>query len=167
MTEPETGTASRVRAWPLVIARIYVGTVFAAAGIGQLSRSSDWTEPGQSWPDALQAQLAQWIPHSAPWYRAVETILLMPHASLLAPLVSVAHIVVGALLILGFWTQGIALIAAFLLLNYIAAEGTVIYGAGDPTAYLALVVTVWLGRAGDTWGLDAILDRGRRAAAVV
>ena len=145
--------------WPLVIPRIYVGMVFLAAGIGQLTASADWTAAGQSWPQALHVQLTTWLPQSAAWYRPFMTHILLPRTDVIAPVVGWIHLAIGIALIAGTWTRLVAAIAAVLLLNYAAAAGGALYGAADPSAYLALLIAVWLGRAGRTWGVDAILAR--------
>jgi uncharacterized membrane protein YphA (DoxX/SURF4 family) len=159
------GAFAQVPRWVLVIPRIYVGVVFLAAGAGQLTHSPEWTDPGQSWPAALHAQIVAWIPQSAWWYRPFETHAVLPHTDVWAPAVAVAHIALGLALVLGLWTRFVAVIAGLLLLNYAAAQGYALYGAGDPSAYLALLLAVWLGRGGETWGVDAILaSRGTRGA---
>jgi uncharacterized membrane protein YphA (DoxX/SURF4 family) len=145
--------------WTLVIPRVYVGVIFVAAGVGQLAGSSEWTKPGQGWPAALHAQIAEWAPHSAAWYRPLEVHAFLPHAGLLAAVLAWVHLGLGVALIAGIWTRLVAAIAIVLLANYTAAQGYVLYGAGDAPAYLALLVAVWLGRAGRTWGLDALLAR--------
>jgi len=147
----------------LVIPRVYAGAVFAAAGVGQLTASTIWTAPGQSWPQALSAQLSAWLPHSATWYWPVITHVLLPRVDVIAPALGCVHLIVGIALIAGIWTRLTALIAAVLLLNYVAAAGSAMYGAADPSAYLALIIAVWLGRAGRTWGVDAFLARRRPA----
>ena len=160
MPWPAVASTKCVRRWPLVIPRLYAGVVFAAAGIGQATHSVDWAQPRQSWPDALHAQILKWAPHSTAWYRPVEAWLL-PHVAILAPLIAGLHIAIGTLLILGLWTETAALIAGALLLNYMAAMGSPIYGAGDAAAYIALVIAILLGRAGRTWGVDALLATRR------
>jgi len=160
------GASEQVPRWVMVIPRIYVGAVFLAAGIGQLGHAREWTEPGRSWPTALHAQIAAWIPHSAWYYRSFELQSVLPHTDLLAPAIGVAHVVIGLALLLGIWTRVAAVVAMALLLNYVAAEGYTVYGAGDPSAYLALLLVVWLGRGGETWGLDVVVAT-RRSRRVV
>jgi uncharacterized membrane protein YphA (DoxX/SURF4 family) len=153
-----TGETSIPR-WPLVIPRIYVGIVFLAAGVGQLTASTDWTAGGQSWPQALHVQLTTWLAHSAVWYRPFITHFLLPRTDIIAPALGWIHVLLGIALIAGIGTRLAAAIVAVLLLNYAAAAGDALYGAAEPSAYLALVIAVWLGRAGRTWGVDAILAR--------
>jgi uncharacterized membrane protein YphA (DoxX/SURF4 family) len=149
--------------WPLVIPRIYTGVVFAAAGAEQLTGSTTWTAAGQSWPQALHEQLTSWLPHSAAWYAPFITHTLLPRTDVIAPALAWVHLTVGIALIAGLWTRVTALIAGILLLNYAAAAGSALYGAADSSAYLALLIAVWLGRAGRTWGVDALLARRQPA----
>jgi uncharacterized membrane protein YphA (DoxX/SURF4 family) len=155
------GAFEQVPRWVLVIPRLYVGVVFLAAGAGQLAGSEEWTLPGQGWPASMHAQIVAWIPQSASWYSAFETNSVLPHTDVLAPALAMAHLVIGLALVLGVWTRLVAVMAALLLLNYAAAEGTALYGAGEPSAYLALLLAVWLGRGGETLGVDAILASRR------
>lgn len=153
MSEPSRRLSRRI----FVLPRVYVGVVFAVAGMGQLRASAVWTDPGQSWPAALHEQLAQWLPHAASWYSPILTQWLMPHADSVAPLVAWLNLLMGVALVLGVATRLVAAAAVVLLLNYAAAAGHSIYGAWPTAAYTALALTVWLARAGREWGVDAVL----------
>ncbi len=133
------------------------------AGAEQLTGSTTWTAAGQSWPQALREQLTSWLPHSAVWYGPFITHVVLPRTDVIAPALGWVHLIVGIALIAGIWTRLTALIAGVLLLSYAAAAGNALYGAADPSAYLALLVAVWLGRAGRTWGVDAVLARRQPA----
>jgi uncharacterized membrane protein YphA (DoxX/SURF4 family) len=152
-----TGPRRRLSRRIFVLPRVYVGVVFAAAGIGQVRTTAVWTDPGQSWPAALHEQLAQWSAHTATWYTTILTQWLMPHADRLAPFLAWLHILIGVALVLGVATRLVAAVAVVLLLNYSAAAGHAVYGAWDTAAYTALTLTVWLARAGREWGVDAVL----------
>jgi uncharacterized membrane protein YphA (DoxX/SURF4 family) len=80
------------------------------------------------------------------------------HAAMAAPLQGLTEISLGILLVLGLWTRPVALVAFGLLASLWVSE----FGTGwiwellVPTmASLALLV----GRAGRTWGVDALLAR--------
>jgi len=85
------------------------------------------------------------------------------HASMAAPLQGVTEILLGILLVLGLATRPAGLVAcAFLASLWVSEWGTAwIWELLVPVmASLALAV----GRAGRTWGIDAILARGRPSA---
>jgi len=85
------------------------------------------------------------------------------HASMAAPLQGVTEILLGILLVLGLATRPAGLVAcAFLASLWVSEWGTAwIWELLVPVmASLALAV----GRAGRTWGIDAILARARPSA---
>src|ERR1700722_6273070 len=122
--------ASRVPLWPLAVARIYVGLVFVAAGVRQVVGAAPWVVPGDTWSAAMHQQLTTWAPHTAGWYGRILTHLLLPHAAVIAPLVAWAHVVLGVALVLGLGTRVVAALVVLVLLNYMAAAGSKVYGPG-------------------------------------
>jgi uncharacterized membrane protein YphA (DoxX/SURF4 family) len=153
--------SGRIPRWPLALARIYAGTVFAVAGVEQIRNAGPWSDPGQSWAAALHDILAQWAPHSEAWYHGVLTQVLLPHVDLIAPLVAYAHVLIGVALVLGLTTRLAAALAIGLLVNYMAASGSRPYSTGDAAAYCALALAAALAGAGRVWGIDAQLARRR------
>jgi len=86
--------------------------------------------------------------------------LMASHASMAAPLQGAAEISVGVLLLLGLFTRPVALVAfGFLGSLWISEWGTAwIWELLVPVlASLSLVI----GRAGRTWGIDSVLARKR------
>jgi hypothetical protein len=76
----------------------------------------------------------------------------------LAPAFAWIHLAIGLALLVAR-TRIVAALGIALLLNYAAAQGQTIYSANDAPSYLALLVAVWLGNAGLSWGLDGFLAR--------
>lgn len=86
--------------------------------------------------------------------------LAVSHAAMAAPLQGVLEICLGILLVIGLFTRPVAFVAFLWLTSLWVSEwGTAwIWELLVPVlASLALVV----GRAGRTWGIDALLSRGR------
>jgi uncharacterized membrane protein YphA (DoxX/SURF4 family) len=148
----------RVPRWPLAAARIYLGLVFAVAGLRQLTDAAPWAKPGQSWPAAAHDQLVEWSAHTPSWYHAVVAGLLA-HTDALAPLVAWAHVALGVLLLAGLATRFTAGVAVLLLCSYMAAAGSRPYWPGPTAAFAALALAVSLGSAGRVWGVDGVLLR--------
>jgi uncharacterized membrane protein YphA (DoxX/SURF4 family) len=154
--------AARVPRWPLAAARIYLGVVFAVAGLRQLADGAAWVKPGQRWPAALHAQLVEWSAHTPSWFAGVVARLL-PHTDGLAPVVAWLHVAIGVLLVVGLATRLTAGVAFLLLWSYMAAAGGRPWTPGPTAVFAALALAVSLGSAGRVWGADGVLvQRWRR-----
>jgi uncharacterized membrane protein YphA (DoxX/SURF4 family) len=149
----------RVPLWPFVVARVYVGLVFAVAGVRQLRDGAPWVTAGQRWSDAVRDQLTTWAPHAAAWYQPVLSSIWIPHAAAIASLVAWLHVVIGVALVLGVATRATALLGLLLLMQYMAAAGGRPYYPGPTAAYVALLLAVLLAGAGRLGGVDAVLAR--------
>lgn len=100
--------------------------------------------------------------HAPAAWKAVMA-LAAGHASMAAPMQALTEILLGVLLVLGLFTRPAGLAAfAYLTSLWVSEWGTAwIWELLVPVlASLALAV----GRAGRTWGVDAILARGRPSA---
>ena len=100
--------------------------------------------------------------HAPAAWKAVMA-LAAGHASMSAPMQGLTEITLGVLLVIGLLTRPAGLIAfAFLASLWVSEWGTAwIWELLTPVlASLALAV----GRAGRTWGVDAILARARPSA---
>jgi uncharacterized membrane protein YphA (DoxX/SURF4 family) len=161
MPDPGAPNASRIPRWPLALARIYLGAVFAVAGLRQLTDQAPWVKPGLDWPTAAHEKLVEWSAHSPSWYHNVVDALL-PHAAALAPVAAAAHVLLGLALVLGAFTRLTAALAFLLLCNYMAAAGTKPYSPGPLAAFAALALAVALADGGRVWGLDARMARPPR-----
>jgi uncharacterized membrane protein YphA (DoxX/SURF4 family) len=149
---------TRIPRWPLAAARIYLGVVFAVAGVRQLANAAPWVKPGQTWPAAMKSQLVEWSAHTAGFYQTTVAHLIN-HADTMAHHVAVIHVVLGLALIAGLFTRITGGLAVLLLCNYMAASGTRAFSPGPAAAFTALALVVSLGNAGLLWGLDGAIDR--------
>jgi uncharacterized membrane protein YphA (DoxX/SURF4 family) len=157
-----TGTASQGDASPsasqptarygLAIVRLTIGTMFVWVFFENLGKNL-YTPAGYA------GLINYYIQHNrAPALWKSIMAMAASHASLAAPLQGFTEISLGVLLVLGLFTRPAALVAFGLLGSLWVSElGTSwIWELLPPTmAALGLLV----GRAGRTWGIDAILAR--------
>jgi uncharacterized membrane protein YphA (DoxX/SURF4 family) len=149
---------TRIPRWPLAATRIYLGVVFAVAGVRQLANAAPWVKPGQTWPAAMKAKLADWSMNTPDFYQST-VAHLVKHATMLAHHVAVIHLVLGLALIAGLFTRITGALAVLLLCNYMAAAGAKPFSPAPAAAFTALALVVALGNAGLVWGLDGAIDR--------
>jgi uncharacterized membrane protein YphA (DoxX/SURF4 family) len=130
-------------------ARLYTGYFFFTYGLQKLTRGFGGTE--------LHEILAKWVAGSAYHFYVPFLRSVLPHAGLLAHLVTYGEMAVGALLLLGCATRFAALGGIFLCLNFLFASGAPILSVEQPAVFLLLLVTVYATAAGRALGLDALL----------
>jgi uncharacterized membrane protein YphA (DoxX/SURF4 family) len=136
----------------LAIVRLTIGAMFVSVFFENLGK-------GLYKPESYAELINGYVKngHAPAIWKSVMT-LAANHASMAAPLQGVTEISVGILLVLGLFTRPAALVAFGLLGSLWVSElGTSwIWELLPPTiAAFALLV----GRAGRTWGVDAILAR--------
>jgi len=149
---------TRIPRWPLAATRIYLGVVFAVAGLRQLTDAAPWVKPGQQWAAAAHDKLVEWSAHTPTWYQGTLTHF-MHHTDMGARHIAVLHVVLGVALVLGLFTRFTGAFAFLLLCNYMAASASKPYSPGPTAAFAALALAVSLASAGRMWGLDAMLAR--------
>ncbi len=136
----------------VVIARIYIGIVFAVAAFGKLSQNVDFANPLSDFLSL--AALSHGYPFYVPFVRAV----VLPNAHLFAALVIAGESAVAVCMLFGLATRGAAAVAIVLLLNYIAAKGVPPWSPGsNDAADIVLCIIVLLGSGGRTFGIDSSL----------
>jgi len=116
------------------------------------------------WQVELPTRLAAWLPqHPDGLLAAIVRDLLLPRGALVAGGVAWSQVLAGVLLVLGLRTRFAAALSAVVALALSVASGWV-----DPSAtrvYLmlgALSIALFIGRAGDTLGLDGWRRERRR-----
>lgn len=119
---------------------------------------------------ALDVKLADWSQHAANPLVAKYLALAAPHAGLLARLVVLGELGLGALLVAGFLTPLAALLAFLMVANFQFASGSMFslaYLRGQSgLAYLLVFPALLLGRAGTSLGIDGLIaGSGRKPAA--
>ena len=129
----------RNRQWPLAVARVYLGVVFAVAGVMQLLGLDPWGRAAD-WPTRLGLYLAAFHTRPVAFYYA----FLVSHKAVVAMVAPPLHIVLGVALILPFATRITSAVALALLVSYMALAGFLPWEP-DPVTVLAwLALTVCL-----------------------
>ncbi len=148
-------------AWGVL--RIFFGLFFIRAGTEKLGNFSGQT---------LTYILTSWInggngvpPNPYPWYVDFLKGTVIPHAALFAGLVTAGEILVGIGLLLGLFTPIVALIGAFLNLNYYLAGAQT--GASDQglnAMFIVVQILFSLACVGQYYGVDWFRLRQRHPA---
>src|SRR5262249_24410893 len=133
------------RLWLFVLARVYLGISFL------------FSDHGNAQPNELAGFLKFALKNGYDRYQELLTGFVLPHRSAFGTLVVVAEIYVGIALVLGFTTRLAALVALFLLLNYMCAKGALPWGPGIDQSDIILALIILLSDAGRTFGLDKLL----------
>jgi thiosulfate dehydrogenase (quinone) large subunit len=136
----------------LVLLRIYLGAVFVRAAWPKLR--GDFTPRLVGFLEKVALQ------QDHPLYQEFVRHLVLPHASLVASLVTWGELLVGVALIFGLLTRLSATVALLLVVNYMLAKGAW-FGqpSSNDSAFAAIAVALLIGAAGRTFGLDALLAR--------
>jgi uncharacterized membrane protein YphA (DoxX/SURF4 family) len=138
----------------LVLVRLTIGAMFISVFFENLGK-------GAYTPAGYAGVINYYIQHGhspAAWKDVIA--VMAKHASMVAPIQALTEISLGFLLVLGLLTRPVALAACLFLASlWISEWGTAwIWELLVPMlASLALSV----GRAGRTWGVDALLARAR------
>jgi uncharacterized membrane protein YphA (DoxX/SURF4 family) len=157
-TWPERGTAGR----GLALIRIVVGLWFAKAlwtklllvgGMLPVPVSSGrWIE---TMPKIIARQMAE---NPIAWYKAFVEGTVLPNAPLFAHLTALGETVAGLLLVFGLFSGAGALIGLLLSINYALATWHMSPASqGFHWTLIAVMVGLFVGRAGFTWGMDGRL----------
>lgn len=114
--------------WLWLIARVYVGYQWLSAGWEKIS-DGGWigSQAGTALRGFLAGSLAKGTgphPDVSAWYGWFLAHAVLPHATLIANIVTIGEITAGAALVLGAFTGIAAFAGAFMNLNYLFA-GTV------------------------------------------
>ncbi len=150
----------------LALVRIIVGAWFAKAlftkltlvgGVLPLPYASDrWV---QTMPKIVAKQMAE---NPIGPYKAFVEGTVLAHPALFANLTALGESVAGTLLVLGLFNGIGALTALLLTLNYGTASWHMSpANQGFHWTLAAVMIGLWWGRAGMTWGLDARLAESK------
>ena len=151
-----TSDSSLAPQWPLAGLRIYLGLVFALAGIGQLNGVDPWG-PRSQWPTSLMRYVAATGSQIAPFYAGVYRLVLMPHKDFVGTLMPIVHVAIGLPLLLGLATRPAAGVGLFCLMNYMALTGVMPYHPDAMSALAALMLTVLLTSPNEVWSLRTVM----------
>jgi thiosulfate dehydrogenase [quinone] large subunit len=131
-------------------ARLYTGYLFLAYGLEK------WA--GRFGGDELRELLVGWSGSTRyAFYVPFLERVAIPFAPLFAVAVTVAEVLVGAALLVGFCTRLAAAGGVFLCVNFALASGAGPLTAEQPIVFIVLLLTVWATAAGRSLGLDRII----------
>ena len=148
MMAKASGWSERLPGVALLLARLYVGQFFLISGTTKLSR-------GFLWGGVLLPQLERFLagtPHA--WYKAWLVNVVIPHEHVFAILTSMGETLAGVALLLGALTRFSAGVGIFMVGNYLFAKGWPNPAATHDKTFIALLLVVLIGGAGQCWGLD-------------
>ena len=134
--------------------RIYLGVIFALAVYPKLAVWSTFA-------DRLTGFLTNVaLPNAQAPYRGFVTSVVLPHVGAFAHLVIVGETCVAIALITGTATRLAAVVAIFLLTNYMLAKGLWWWNpSSNDAAFSAIALVLALTGAGRTFGVDALLAK--------
>lgn len=136
----------------LVLPRAFVGAIFLVSVSYKLFT-----------PNTAALQITGFVggfgaTHAWMWYRPFITGVVMQHVDLFAKLVTLGELYVGFGLLFGITTRLAAGVGLVMLFNFLATKGRMPWDPSvcDP-ADMAMCLTVLLGAAGRTLGIDHFL----------
>jgi uncharacterized membrane protein YphA (DoxX/SURF4 family) len=143
----------RARGW-LLLPRLYLGIVFAVASVGKLTQGADFAGP----MSGLLTKVT--LKNGYGWYAPFVRTVVLPNAHLFAMLVIAGEAFVAISMLFGLMTRLGAVVAIFLLANYVSAKGVALWSPGsNDVADIVLALVVLCGGAGRICGIDASLAK--------
>jgi thiosulfate dehydrogenase [quinone] large subunit len=138
----------------LVIPRVYVGVILFISDVGKLTRDNPFADEMLRFLRGVTTRRA-----SAPYLHFVQQIVI-PHASLFTYLIMTGEAFAAISLLTGTITRAGAFVAGFLFLNYMLAEGRLLWSPDSEDAALIFICLIlFLGRAGRVFGIDSYLAK--------
>jgi len=136
----------------LLLPRLYLAMIFCVAAIGKLRGGRDFS-------GAMAGFLSDvTLKGGYGWYQGIVRSLVLPHAHTFAWLVIIAESCIGISMLFGLATRAGAVVAIFLLLNYLCAKGLPFWSPGsNDMADIVLALVVLFGAAGRFGGIDKSL----------
>lgn len=138
----------------LVIPRIYIGVILFISDLGKLTRDNPFAEEMLRFLRGVATRRA-----SAPYLHFVQQVVI-PHATSFSYLIMTGEAFAAISLLTGAMTRVGAIIAGFLFLNYMLAEGRMLWSPDSEDAALIFICLIlFLGRAGCAFGIDSYLAK--------
>lgn len=134
------------------ILRIVTGIAFATSASFKIRAGHEGFTEVLTWMTG-----ERWIDNTFEFYRPFLDIVVLPNVELFSFLVTWGEAAIGAGLILGVFTRVTAGFALFISLNIVMASGAFPSAPQADWAFILAGLTIFLTRAGQTWGLDGIL----------
>ena len=136
-----------------LVPRFFLGAVFAIAAYGKV------TAP-RGFATAIGGFLMSQTGNAPGWYQGFLHNAVFPHIDTFAMLVVAGEIFVAGSLLLGLLTRVGAIVALYLLVNYMLAKGQVIWSpTSNDAADIMLAIVVAMTGPGRILGIDAYLAR--------
>lgn len=144
----------------LALLRLLVGGFLLAAAWGKISLSP--LGVSDQWVVDFTQRMTAWLgQHQSGMGAAVVRDLVLPQATLFAIIFTLSQLLLGLLLLVGWFTRPVAILAAGVF-GVLGLMATVSSGG---RFYLLLLVTALilaLGDAGQSWGYDAVRRQKKR-----
>src|SRR5213082_308577 len=138
----------------LVILRIYLGIILFTTDLGKLTRDTPFANEMLDFLRGVATRRA-----SAPYLHFVQQVVI-PHSSLFSYLIMTGEMFAAVSLLTGTLTRVGAVVAMFLFLNYMLAEGRVFWSPdSEDAALIFITILLFFGRAGRAWGIDSYLAK--------
>ena len=138
----------------LVIPRVYVGVILFISDLGKLTRDNPFADEMIRFLRGVTTRRA-----SAPYLHFVQQIVI-PHANLFSYLIMTGEAFAAVSLLTGTLTRVGAVVAGFLFLNYMLAEGRMLWSPdSEDAALIFIALLLFLGRAGRIFGIDSYLAK--------
>jgi uncharacterized membrane protein YphA (DoxX/SURF4 family) len=135
----------------LVLPRLFLGVNFSVAVSGKLHGPAPFQV-------GMGGFLTHMQPNELPLYQSFVQSVVLPNAAIFASLIVAGELYVAVAMLFGVTTRLGALVAAFLVLNYMLAKGANFWTpSSNDAAYFILAVVVGLGAAGRVAGIDRML----------
>jgi uncharacterized membrane protein YphA (DoxX/SURF4 family) len=147
----------------LAIIRVVVGGWFLKAAFLKLTLEPLWWVPyptvTQRFINFLPKRLAEFASENPVlWYRQFLNETAIPHATLFAFLEAFGEVGVGIGLTLGLFTSFSALVGLLMSINFFLATQWMSFSQqGFHIVLAACMLGFLIGRAGRSWGLDALI----------
>jgi uncharacterized membrane protein YphA (DoxX/SURF4 family) len=157
------------RGLALAIIRVVVGGWFLKAAFLKLTLEPLWWVPyptvTQRFIGFLPKRLAEFASENPVlWYRQFLNETAIPHATLFAFLEAFGEVGVGLGLTLGLFTSFSALVGLFMSINFFLATQWMSFSQqGFHIVLAACMLGFLIGRAGRSWGLDALILKRRNS----
>jgi uncharacterized membrane protein YphA (DoxX/SURF4 family) len=157
------------RGLALAIIRVFVGGWFLKAAFLKLTLEPLWWVPyptvTQRFIDFLPKRLGEFASENPVlWYRQFLNETAIPHATLFAFLEAFGEVGVGLGLTLGLCTSFSALVGLFMSINFFLATQWMSFSQqGFHIVLAACMLGFLIGRAGRSWGLDALILKRRNS----
>ena len=137
-----------------LVPRFYLGAIFAIAADAKIFSPHGYV-------DAVRSFLVGPSFAAAPaWYTSFVTSAVLPHIGAVATLAVGAEVLIAVSLLLGIFTRLGAVVAIYLLINYMFAKGGTIWNpASNDAADIMLAYVVVMSGPGRIFGIDKLLSR--------